>query len=138
MGNPGNQRILFLDDSAWRHAEFLRVTESRGLEIHRAHTAEEAIRLLNEREFHQVFLDHDLDESDVMCRVGEPTVAATGMAVVDHILSMERPPLNVLIHSCNAPAATEMHLRLDRHPAGISVSRCPFPFLLQALGSQRR
>lgn len=137
MGNPGNgggaERVLFLDDTEWRHAEFLRLVSDSGVELHRAWTAEQAIRLLRERRFDRVFLDHDLDESDVMCQVGQRTTAPTGMAVVDHILTMEAPPAHVVVHSCNAPAAAVMHVRLEQHPAGIRVSRCPFPFLLQSL-----
>lgn len=130
----GTTRVLFLDDMESRHSEFMRVVGMReGLEIHRAWTAEEAISLLRERRFDQAFLDHDLSEVDVTCRVADATRAPTGMAVVEHILSMEDPPSQVVIHSCNAPAAALMHVRLDGHPAGIRVSRVPFPFLLQAI-----
>lgn len=128
------ERVLFLDDMEWRHAEFLRVLGTReDVEVHRAWTAEQAISLLRERRFDRVFLDHDLSDSDIMCGVGEQTHAPTGMDVVDHILSMEDPPRSAVVHSCNAPAAAVMHVRLEGHPAGIRVTRCPFPFLLQAL-----
>jgi hypothetical protein len=126
--------VLFLDDSEWRHREFTRVMGTReGVKVHRVYTADQAISLLGKRKYVQVFLDHDLDELDEMSQVGDRTVVPTGMKVVEHIMTMDEPPKEVVVHSCNVPAAEIMHARLDLHPGGIRVTRCPFPFLLQAM-----
>ena len=130
----GETRVLFLDDMGWRHSEFTRQTDRRpDVRVWQAHTAKGAIELLNSQEFDQVFLDHDLTEDDVMCVVGGPTVAPTGMTVVDHIMTMPAPPREVVVHSCNGPAAAAMHVRLEEHPAGIRVRRVPFPELIRLL-----
>jgi len=143
MGNPagdaGSERnVLFLDDMEWRHSEFSRcVDDLPGFRIWRVHTAEAAVELLMSRGFVQVFLDHDLSDDDVMCVPGSATRVPTGMDVVDHILGMEHPPSQVVIHSCNGPAALEMERRLETHSARIAIRRIPFPFLMQSLRSTR-
>lgn len=127
--------VLFLDDMAWRHSEFKRVTENlNGAMVTHAHTAAEAIERLSLVAFDQVFLDHDLSEEDVMVPVGEASRVPTGMSVVDHILTMDSPPQDVVIHSCNEPAARAMQQRLLLHHTGIKrVLRVPFPELLRRL-----
>ncbi len=108
-------RVLFLDDMAWRHTEFALALGRRGdlVELRRAWTAEEAIELLDIYEFDQVFLDHDLCEDDIMLEVGEKGRERTGMDVVDHILAMDSPPQDIVIHSMNGPARMEMWRRLQ-------------------------
>lgn len=68
-----------------------------------------------------------------MVAVGGKTKVPTGMDVVDHILKMERPPPEVVVHSCNGPAREEMVARLLTHPAKIKVTGIPFPSLILAL-----
>jgi DNA-binding NtrC family response regulator len=114
--------ILFLDDMEWRHGEFERVADQlAGVLVTRVYSAAAAISALNGGSFDQIFLDHDLSTD------------ATGMDVVDHIMDMPRPPLDVIVHSCNAPAAARMASTLETHPAGIRVRRLPFPELLKRL-----
>lgn len=137
-GNPAGRhtRVLFLDDMGWRHAEFARALFKRGVEhveVYRAWTADEAIKLLGEKEFDQVFLDHDLCENDIMIGVGESGSVPTGMVVVDHILTMDKPPLDIFVHSCNGPAREEMHRRLEESGRVTRVRSLPFPNLLRLL-----
>lgn len=129
--------VLFLDDMEWRHKEFRRVTENLNVRVVHVHTADEAIAELKLRSFDQVFLDHDLSEEDIMVEAGARSHAKTGMDVVDHLLMMESPPKEVIVHSCNAPAAAIMHVRLDDHPRIRSVKRVSFPLLIQQLSPRR-
>ncbi len=126
-------KVLFLDDMEHRHKEFIRATVGYGLEIVRVYRAADAIKALENDEFCQVFLDHDLSTDDIMVKVGEESKVPTGMTVVDYIVNMERPPMDVIVHSCNGPAAWEMVYRLADHPAKIRVRRLPFPDLIRSL-----
>jgi predicted O-methyltransferase YrrM len=123
--------ILFLDDMETRHTEFDRYARGQGHVIIHVHTADEAIRSLSGGQFDQVFLDHDLSHEDIMVKVGEQSVVPTGMTVVDHILTMENPPLDVIVHSCNGPAREEMVRRLETLYPAIRVRGIPFPELVR-------
>lgn len=128
--------VLFLDDMAWRHSEFAVCLFIRGIErvqLHRAWTADEAIELLNTVEFDQVFLDHDLCDDDIMLEVGEKGRERTGMDVVDHILTMQDPPQDIIIHSMNGPARMEMHRRLEESGRIARVRSIDFYTLREAL-----
>jgi len=126
-------RILFLDDMEHRHTEFVKATLGHGHVIVQVWSAKEAIQKLEDERFDQVFLDHDLSEDDIMVKVGAPSKVRTGMDVVDHIMKMETPPPDVIVHSCNGPAAWQMALRLSEHPAKIRVRKLAFPELLRAI-----
>lgn len=131
-------RILFLDDMVHRHDEFKRLAHMippHDHEIVQVWSAKQAIDRLTNEKFDQVFLDHDLSEEDIMVKVGGPSRVATGMDVVDFIVKMEEPPMDVIVHSCNGPAAWEMCYRLAEHPAKIRVRRLAFPDLLVSLRS---
>lgn len=126
--------VLFLDDMEWRHLEFAKVVDHMSdVWLSKAYTAGAAIELLGLSHFDQVFLDHDLSEEDVMIAVDAPSAVPTGMTVVDHILTMSRPPTQVVVHSCNTPAACKMVSRLEGHPAGIWVRRLAFPEMLNRM-----
>ncbi len=125
-----------------RHREFRRVMRMHyspaeyGILVHHYHTAAQAIEALGSCTFLQVFLDHDLSEDDIMAVVDGPTSVPTGMAVVDHICAMDSPPNEVIVHSCNGPAAEEMVARLTVAHGDkpyFSVRRIPFPSLIPAL-----
>lgn len=126
-------KILFLDDSMDRHESFIRSAPTYGYEVRHAYTARQAIDLIESERPVQVFLDHDLSEDDIMSEVGGVTHVPTGMTVVDHIMGMASPPMDVVVHSCNGPAAEEMERRLRSHPAGIRVRRIAFPYLIHTL-----
>lgn len=128
------QSLLFLDDMAWRHDEFSRITDHvDGTYVEKAYSAAGAIHLLKTSRFDIVFLDHDLSEDDSMVGVDQESYVPTGMTVVNHIMTMATPPAQVIVHSCNNPAATRMAETLEKHPAGIWVRRVPFPELLNRL-----
>lgn len=134
--------VLFLDDMETRHKEFERRIRQRydaktyDILVHQVWTAEQAIERLESCTFVQVFLDHDLCESDIMVELGQATEVTTGMAVVDYICQMDSPPNEVVIHSCNGPAAIEMERRL-REAHGdkpwMVIRRVPFPYLIQLM-----
>jgi len=135
--------ILFLDDDRDRHQRFRACVEAAELIPHDrvlyVHSAAEAIAALDRHagEIGQAFLDHDLCEADILVEVGAPSREPTGMAVVDHILTMARPPASLVVHSYNHDAAVEMCVRLKTHPA-IAVRRIPFSQLLTLLDSGQR
>ncbi len=124
--------VLFLDDSLDRYEAFVRRAPS-GAEVVHARDAAEAIRYLENSDFDQVFLDHDLCEEEV--GPGQFGNASTGMDVVDHICNMRRPPPSVVVHSMNMPAGEEMCRRLASLRA-VTVQRIPFTELLRRIGSR--
>ena len=127
-------KILFLDDMGWRHSEFTRRTDRwPDMKVWQAHTANEAISLLESERFDQVFLDHDLSEEDIMIAPGVVAKVPTGMTVVDHIMQMADPPMDIIVHSCNGPARAAMVAKLESHPAKPKVRSIPFPNLLSFL-----
>lgn len=125
--------ILFLDDMKERHNTFDRYARGRGHVIIHVETAEEAIRHLSGGHYDQVFLDHDLSHEDIMVGVGEPSIVPTGMTVVDYILTMDEPPPDVIVHSCNGPARKEMVAKLETISPPIQVRGIPFPELVGRL-----
>lgn len=127
--------VLFLDDMNWRHQQFGRLVDRRGDDVlvWKAYTAAQAIELLDRVEFAQVFLDHDLCDDDAMVEVGAASVAPTGMAVVNHIVSMESPPGDVIVHSLNGPAREEMTKRLLDCGRIARVRSVPFSDLIARL-----
>ncbi len=135
--------ILFLDDDHERHRRFRARIEQGELIAHDrvryVHSAAEAIDALETHggEIDQAFLDHDLSEADILVAVGAPSQVPTGMAVVDHILTMSRPPASVVVHSYNHDAAVEMCARLGTR-AVIAVQRIPFSELLALLENGQR
>ena len=105
------KRILFVDDSEYRHGRFKRNLKEEyeyskkpfNDTIHYVFTAEEAIQKLQlEPQYDEVFLDHDLGWGK------------NGMHIVQHICEMreEFRPKEVNVHSANIVAATEMVRKL--------------------------
>lgn len=129
--------ILFLDDMEWRHKEFGRIVDKRGegVRVWKAYTAAEAIELLGRVCFTQVFLDHDLCEGDTMVGVDEPSEQPTGMAVVDHILTMTYPPQDIIVHSLNGPARIQMACKLEDSGRIQRTRAIPFTELIWLLQS---
>jgi hypothetical protein len=126
---------LFLDDDRVRHAHFRARVEAAGFSRrHRllyVFTAADAIDALrtHEGEISTAFLDHDLCEDDHWVLPGAPSKVPTGMAVVDHIVTMHRPPAAVTVHSFNHHAAVAMCARLSAL-RGVTVQYVPFDALL--------
>lgn len=137
--------VLFLDDNQARHASFRQIVPS-GVHVTYVWTAQEAIAALDAITFQQAFLDHDLSEEDIMVEVGNSSRVPTGMTVVDHIVVSGKCPPQVVIHSCNEPAAIEMERRLrSRFCTGDpqlvsswpSIVRLAFPRLIDAALAKR-
>jgi hypothetical protein len=129
-------RVLFFDDDHERNTNFRRRIAALGYpdkyEIIQVFSAEEAIDELGKGNVISAFLDHDLSDDDVLVEVGRPTKKLTGMAVVDFITAMEKPPSTVVVHSMNYDAAVEMTNRLAALRT-IVVHRIPFSMLLTQL-----
>ncbi|TMQ07463.1 MAG: hypothetical protein E6J90_26375 [Deltaproteobacteria bacterium] len=128
---------LFLDDDHGRHAHFRACVAARGArdrQVLYVYTAADAIAALRtyEGEIMEAFLDHDLCEDDHWVAPGAPSKVPTGMVVVDHIITMRRPPARVTVHSFNDVAAAEMCARLAAVQT-IAVERVPFHQLLTRL-----
>lgn len=131
--------VLFLDDDPARHAHFRARMEVLGyrqrhrlIYVFNAADAIDALRA-HEGEIAQAFLDHDLCEQDHWVAPGAPSKVPTGMVVVDHIMTMRRPPAQITVHSFNYRAAVEMCARLSALPR-VAVKRIPFTELLGQLG----
>ena len=130
--------VLFLDDDHARHAHFRARIEALGYARRRkllyVFTAAEAIEALraHEGEIGEAFLDHDLCEDDHWVAPGARSKVPTGMVVVDHIVTMRRPPPVITVHSFNAPAAEVMCARLATL-SSVAVRYVPFPELLGRL-----
>lgn len=131
---PEITRVLFLDDSEQRHETFARAMVGGRYILLQAITAEQAITLLGgDARYDVACLDHDLSEEDIMCPPGGPSRVATGMDVVDHIVSMghDRRPRFVVVHTHNPPAGDEMMRRLGA--AGIPCGRWPFMHMVKIM-----
>lgn len=129
---------LFLDDDPDRHAHFrARVEALRHLGYDRilyVFSAAEAIDALRtyDGEIAEAFLDHDLCVEDHWVAPGAPSKVPTGMAVVDYILTMRRPPAVITVHSFNYEAAVVMCERLAALGT-VSAKHVPFHQLLGRL-----
>jgi hypothetical protein len=127
--------VLFLDDDRVRHARFRARIEAVGFarrhQLLYAFTAADAIDALRAHEgaISTAFLDHDLCEDDHWVRPGAPSKVPTGMAVVDHIVTMRQPPPAITVHSFNHHAAVAMCSRLSALH-GVAVQYVPFDALL--------
>jgi DNA-binding LacI/PurR family transcriptional regulator len=126
---------LFLDDDHDRHAHFRARAEALGhlghdriLYVFSAAEAIDALRA-HEGEIAEAFLDHDLCVEDHWVAPGAPSKVPTGMAVVDHIVTMRRPPAVITVHSFNYEAASVMCARLAAL-GSVSVRHIPFNQLL--------
>jgi len=130
--------VLFLDDDQRRHARFRLRMGALGHHLRHqllyVFTAADAIAALRayEGEITHAFLDHDLCVDDQLVVPGAPSKVPTGMAVVDHIVTMRQPPPKVTVHSFNYLAALEMCARLSRLPS-VAIQHIPFTELLDQL-----
>jgi hypothetical protein len=130
--------VLFLDDDRWRHDRFRTRVEALGYaRRHRllyVFTAADAIEALQTHEgaISAAFLDHDLCVEDHWVLPGAPSKVPTGMAVVEHIVTMSKPPPAITVHSLNHHAAFAMCARLSAL-RGVSALYVPFDELLGQL-----
>jgi hypothetical protein len=130
--------VLFLDDDRWRHDRFRTRVEALGYaRRHRllyVFTAADAIEALRTHEgaISSAFLDHDLCVEDHWVMPGIPSKVPTGMAVVEHIVTMTQPPPAITVHSFNHHAAVVMCARLSAL-RGVAVQYIPFDELLGQL-----
>lgn len=129
---------LFLDDDHVRHAHFRarvealdRLGHDRILYVFTAAEAIDALRT-HDGGIAEAFLDHDLCEDDHWVAPGAPSKVPTGMAVVEYILTMRRPPAVITVHSFNYDAAAVMCARLAALGT-VSVKQVPFHQLLGQL-----
>jgi len=100
--------ILFLDDSVYRYDTFMKYTE--GHRVCWAKTASEALDLLEEMNFDQIWLDHDLSEEHYSGVVDENT----GRRVVQYIIAATERFSNaaIILHSLNPVGAETMYIDL--------------------------
>ena len=118
-------KVLFLDDDAGRHGQFL--MQTIGCAVTQVWTAPEAIAALDaaEEPFDLASLDHDLG-GRVYVMDGEAGPEGTGLDVARHIAGMEpeRRPRQVVVHSFNPAGAADMTTTL--RAAGVRVQRIMF------------
>ena len=129
--------VLFLDDDHDRHASFRARIEALGYAGRRrllyVFTAAEAIEALQAHDGEVGSVpDHDLCEDDHWVAPGAPSRVPTGMAVVEHIVTMRKPPAVITVHSFNYQAAVAMCARLSTLPS-VAVQHIPFTQLLGRL-----
>ncbi len=120
--------VLFLDDSADRHARFRSIVDFRAT-IDRVETAKLAIELLRRRNYERVFLDHDL----VPSHYGAPLAQTleldnTGLAVVRAIVRENlNPAATYYVHTLNTAASNVMVRMLAE--SGRDVLQTPFTII---------
>ena len=122
-------RVLVLDDMESRQSSFKMCLI--GTLMDQAYDARTAIKLLDQTaaaktQYDVVYLDHDLSECHYSDQSGSTKEEETGMAVVDHIITMavELRPKHCVVHSWNQTRGMEMCYRL--RDAGIRVTRWLF------------
>lgn len=103
-------RILFLDDMRVRHDEFNPPAEH---ELWRAWNGEQALKLVAEKTFDVMFLDHDLaddhyDEHRTGNRGFSQSVSGTEVAKAIAELPSDRRPKFVVVHSWNSIGGPRM------------------------------
>lgn len=109
-------KILFLDDNKARHR-----TMKPHLLHDEAFTAGEAIKLLQEKEYEIVFLDHDLDDKQMVSSFGEEE---TGYTVAKWI-SENKPKISLIVsHSLNSEGRANIAQLLEN--LGYKVIQCSF------------
>ncbi len=126
-----NARILFLDDMRERQESFQRQLVGTGLSSPWcAWDGEQAQKLIAEKDFDVVFLDHDLaDDQYAEHKSGIVTVASkalSGTEIADQIAALPkaRRPKLAVVHSWNRYGANRMATAL--HRAGIPVVQIMF------------
>lgn len=112
-------RILFLDDNKYRHK-----TVKSHLLHDEAYTVEDAVRLLQEKKYDAVFLDHDLGGEEMVSSDREDT----GMTVAKWMVENKYETKLVVVHSCNPGGAANMTSLLRQ--AGYEVVQTPFTSLI--------
>lgn len=130
--------ILFLDDDIERHAQFEQAVLRRPetVRVWAASTAAQAIEILGRVDIAQAVIDHDLCKEDALVLPGAPSKEPTGMVVIDHIIGMEFPPHDVIVHTFNEPAREEMVRRLAGCGRIRRVRAIPFHDLIARLRSR--
>lgn len=101
------KRILFLDDNKHRHR-----TIKPYLLHDEAFTAGEAIKLLQDKQYDIVFLDHDLGESEMVFSFSEEE---TGYTVAKWIAENKPKIPLVVVHSLNYEGSNNIACLLKNH-----------------------
>lgn len=119
-------KILFLDDSGYRHKEFRQ--NSIGNPVMHVWNAEQCIHCLGHESYDMIFLDHDLDETKQgLILDGERDGRYVCRELVKFPSIDRQTP--IIIHSLNYPAAEQMRDILGE--AGFTkVLRVPFAWEL--------
>jgi DNA-binding NarL/FixJ family response regulator len=123
-------KILFLDDSSFRHQCFDKNHEkTRDIEISHAYDYESAVRMLSNNKFDIAYLDHDLSDADQLCNPDSETIEKTGSDVAKFVALELQPQLIpdlIIVHSFNPVGAKNMvNILEDR---GIKAVWAPFHF----------
>lgn len=107
-------RILVLDDDDERHAAFRKYLEPEH-EVYHTFTVEQTVNaLIGEPVFDVAFLDHDLNDHQYKSTQsgGYGNVSLNGFDVasfIARILSKDKRPKRVVVHSWNPDGAKMMH-----------------------------
>jgi len=115
-------RILFLDDNKYRHK-----TMKSYLLHDEAYTVEDAVSLLQKKQYDAVFLDHDLGGEEMVSSDREDT----GMSVAKFMVENKIETKLVVVHSNNPGGAANMASLL--RSAGYNVVQTPFTSLVSMI-----
>ncbi len=122
----GSISVFLLDDDKRRHRWIQK--RFQGDDVAIAETVDEAKKLLAERSFDALFLDHDLLPHHYVSN-DHDDYANTGMAVAEWLnehSDLQRAA-TIIVHTRNADAAIPMVMKLRE--SGRNVEYCAFPML---------
>ncbi len=100
-------KVLFLDDSEWRHNLFREWCSQKNIVAQHVRTADNAAAAMEEEKWDICFLDHDLSDEHYGKGVGELPGDGTGLAKWMSQNPSHIPP-KVIVHSWNPDGAKRM------------------------------
>jgi len=122
--------VFILEDSSFRIEFFKAWLEKEGHSLSFSKDVEEAQRILSQKKFDYIFLDHDLDDDPF----GKYEEENTGYQLCKWL--REHPsftPSQVIVHTMNGAGAENMMKELRQCPKKLDIKRVPFDILRNQL-----
>jgi CheY-like chemotaxis protein len=127
-GNKMQRNIFIFEDDKNRIKQFRQYLSYDYLTI--TDKIDEAKRILKEKTFDVILLDHDMDHQTMV----ESTEPNTGFQVAQFICTEKISARQVIVHSHNPVGAENMMMILNKYAMNVkSVNRVPFADLISIL-----